>query len=120
MEYLVELNPRVNTNEYIQVFTTVNDEKKAGEIARLLLRKHIVACVQIIGPISSSCWWKGKMVEANEWMCLAKAMAEDYEEIQATIKSVHPYEVPEILAVPVHFGNPAYLSWIREETAPNP
>ena len=120
MEYLTELNQMVNMNEFIQILTTVNDEKKAGEIARLLLRKRIVACVQIIGPISSSCWWKGSMVEAKEWMCLAKARAIDYEEIEATIKSAHPYEVPEILAVPVHFGNPAYLSWIREETAPSP
>ena len=118
MKYLTELNHRVNVNECIQILTTVNDEKKADEIASLLLRKRIVACVQIIGPISSSCWWKGKMVKANEWMCLAKARAEDYEEIETTIKSVHPYEVPEILAVPVHFGNSAYLSWIREETAP--
>jgi len=117
---LTERNHRVKMNEYIQVVTTVNDEKKAGEIARLLLRKRVVACVQIIGPISSFCWWKGKMVEANEWMCLAKGMAEDYEEIQTTIKSTHPYEVPEILAVPVYSGNPAYLSWIREETAPKP
>jgi len=120
MEYLTELNQKANMNEYIQVITTVNDERKADEIARLLLTKRIVACVQIIGPISSSCWWKGQMVEANEWMCLAKAMAENYEEIQATIKSTHPYEVPEILAVPVHFGNPAYLSWIREETTLKP
>jgi len=102
-------------NEYIQVATTVNDEKKASEIASLLLETRAVACVQILGPIASSCWWKGKIQRTNEWMCLAKARAEDYEKIQATIKSAHPYEIPEIVAVPI-YGNPAYLSWIHEET----
>lgn len=102
--------------EYVQVLTTVNDEKKASEIASILLETRVAACVQIIGPIASSCWWKGKIIQANEWMCLAKAKSKDYPKIEMIIKNTHPYKVPEILAIPVHFGNPAYLSWIREET----
>jgi periplasmic divalent cation tolerance protein len=102
--------------EYIQVLTTVDDEKKASEIANAILDERVAACVQILGPISSSYWWKGKIEHAKEWICLAKARAEDYEKLQAVIKSVHPYEVPEILAVPVSFGNPAYLNWVRDET----
>jgi periplasmic divalent cation tolerance protein len=102
--------------EYIQVLTTVDDEKKAGEIAKAILEKRVAACVQILGPISSSYWWKGKIEQAKEWICLAKARAEDYEQLQSVIKSVHPYEVPEILAIPVIFGNPPYLDWVREET----
>jgi periplasmic divalent cation tolerance protein len=103
-------------NEYVQVNTTVNDEKKASEIARLLLEQHLVACVQIVGPISSSGWWKGRIQKTNEWMCLAKARAEDFKRIRDTIQGAHPYEVPEILAVPIYYGNPSYLSWISEVT----
>jgi periplasmic divalent cation tolerance protein len=104
-------------DECVQVLTTVDNEKKAGEIAESLLRTRAAACVQIIGPIVSSCWWKGQLLRAKEWICVAKARAEDYERVESIIKNVHPYEVPEILAVPVLFGNQAYLAWIRNETA---
>ena len=112
-----ELSSVDKTPEYIQLATTVNDEKKAKEIARELLENRMVACVQIIGPIKSSCWWKDKIIQTNEWMCLANARAEDYGKIEDALKKVHPYDVPEILAVPI-FGNLAYLNWIHEETAP--
>ena len=102
--------------EVIQVVTTVNDEMKANEIARALLKSRTIACVQVLGPISSSYWWKGNIETAKEWMCVAKGKIEDYERIQTLIKSIHPYDVPEILATPIDMGNPAYLSWIREET----
>ena len=105
-------------NEYVQVVTTINDQRKAGEIARTLLETRVAACVQIIGPITSSCWWKGKIIQTNEWMCLAKAKTKDYKKIETIIRNTHPYKVPEILAVPIHFGNPEYLSWISEETLP--
>lgn len=103
-------------NEFIQVLTTVDDEEKASEIARVLLEKRVAACVQILGPIASSYWWKGKIERTNEWMCMAKARAADYEAIEATIRDIHPYEVPEILALPLYAGYAAYLKWIHEET----
>jgi periplasmic divalent cation tolerance protein len=105
-------------NEFIQVLTTVDDEKKASEIARVLLEKHVAACVQVLGPIASSYWWNGKIERTNEWMCIAKARAADYEIIESAIRGIHTYEVPEILAFSIYSGYPAYLKWIREETAP--
>jgi len=102
--------------EFIQVLTTVDDEGKAKGIANAILEKRLAACVQVIGPISSSYWWKEKIEHSKEWICLAKARAEDYEQLQSVIKSVHPYEVPEIIATPISFGNPAYLNWVRDET----
>ena len=105
--------------EYIQVLTSVNDEKKASEIANAILERRVAACVQILGPILSSYWWKGKIEQAKEWICLAKAKTEDYEELQAVIRSIHPYEVPEILATPIAYGNPEYLNWVRDETSQN-
>jgi len=106
------------SNGFIQVLTTVDDEEKASKIAKVLLEKRLAACVQVLGPIASSYWWKGKIERTNEWMCIAKARAADYEKIERTITGIHPYEVPEILAFPICSGYPAYLKWIREETAP--
>lgn len=104
------------SNKFIQVLTTVDDEEKASEIARVLLEKRVAACVQVLGPIASSYWWKGKIERTKEWMCIAKARAADYETIESTIRGIHPYEVPEILAFPLYSGYSAYLKWIREET----
>jgi len=117
-ERLSDLRSLGTMSDYIQVHTTVDDEKKAREIARLLLETRVAACVQIIGPIDSSGWWKGKIQRVNEWICMAKARAVDYERIEDMIMNTHPYEIPEILAVPIYFGSPAYLRWLRDETSP--
>jgi len=102
--------------EFIQVITSVDSEGKAGEIARRLLEERLAACVQVLGPVRSGYWWKEKIEEAEEWLCLIKAKAADYERIESSIKEVHPYEVPEILALPITAGNPRYLEWLWRET----
>lgn len=103
-------------SEYIQVLSTIDEEEKAKEITKKLLEQRVASCVQIFGPVTSSYWWKGRIEQAQEWMCLAKGKAEDYKKIEATIKSIHPYEVPEIVAIPISYGNIDYLQWIRSET----
>ncbi|HIC96104.1 TPA: divalent-cation tolerance protein CutA [Candidatus Bipolaricaulota bacterium] len=102
--------------EFIQVITSVDSKEKAEVIARKLLEGRLAACVQVLGPIQSRYWWQGKLEEAEEWLCLIKAKAADYERIEAAIKEVHPYTVPEILAMPIAKGNPDYLEWLRRET----
>lgn len=104
-------------SEYVQIFATVDSRENAKRIAEKLLSDRLASCVQIIGPVSSAYWWKGRIEEATEWLCLAKSKAEDYEKIEAGIKSVHPYEVPEIVVTPISGGNVDYLRWIEEETA---
>ncbi len=102
--------------EFIQVVTTVDNERRANEIARKLLRERVASCVQVFGPINSSYWWKGKIEQAKEWFCLVKARSKDYRIIEAEIKKIHPYDLPEILALPILGGNADYLKWIRSET----
>jgi len=102
--------------EFIQVITSVDSKEKAEVIARKLLEGRLAACVQVLGPMQSRYWWQGKLEEAEEWLCLIKAKAADYERIEAAIKEVHPYTVPEILAMPIAKGNPDYLEWLRRET----
>jgi periplasmic divalent cation tolerance protein len=102
--------------EFIQVITAVDSEEKAEEITRKLLEERLASCVQTLGPARSRYWWEGKIEEAEEWLCLIKAKATDYDKIESLIKELHPYEVPEILATPITAGNPDYLDWLRRET----
>jgi periplasmic divalent cation tolerance protein len=102
--------------EFIQVSTTVDTRKAATAIAMKLLKGRLTSCVQIVGPITSRYWWKGRILNAREWPCLIKARAQDYRMIELTLKKVHPYKVPEITALPILFGDPGYLNWIRKET----
>ncbi len=86
--------------EFIQVSTTVNS-KKADKIARKLLDERFASCVQVLGPIHSKYWWKGRIDRVREWICLINSRADDYSRIEASIRGMHPYDVPEILALPV-------------------
>src|SRR2546422_10391919 len=101
--------------EFIQVSTTVNSKEGADKIARKLLDERLASCVQVLGPIHSNYWWKGRIDRVREWICLIKAPADDYSRIEASIRGVHPYAVPEILALPVVRANMNYLTGIRTE-----
>lgn len=103
--------------DYIQVFTTMDKEEDARRIAGLMIEKRFAACAQILGPISSIYRWKGKVEEAREWFCIFKTRRTLFQRLQDGIRTVHPYEVPEIVALPIESGSPEYLNWLREETA---
>jgi len=108
---------RPSQTKFIEVFTTINSEKRAKEIASKLLAERLTSCVQIIGPINSIYWWKRKIQHATEWLCLIKARAEDYRLVETNLKKTHSYDIPEILALPILTGNTDYLEWIRKETS---
>ncbi len=103
--------------EYIHVLTTTDKKEEAERIAASLVEKRLAACVQISGPIASIYRWKGTVERANEWQCWIKSKAILYKEIEETIKSVHPYEVPEIIAMPICAGSRDYLEWLGSEVA---
>ena len=102
-------------NEYIQVFTTVDKREDADRIASTVVRKRVAACAQILGPIQSTYWWKGEVEEAGEWLCVMKTRKDLFSALEKEIKNIHPYEVPEIVALPIVAGSEAYLQWIDEE-----
>jgi len=106
--------------EFTQISTSVNSRERADEIAPKLLDARLANCVQVLSPIHSNYWWKGKIDRAREWICLIKARANDYSRIETSSKRAHPYDAPEILALPVLRGNIDYLNWIRTETARKP
>jgi len=102
--------------EYIQVLVSIDSEERAHALQRLLLEERAAACVQVLGPISSAYWWQGQIEEAQEWLCLAKTCRRAYERLESLIKDNHPYETPEIVALPILVGNEKYLAWIEAET----
>lgn len=102
--------------EFIEVHTTIDTKEAAQKIAESLVSKHLAACVQVSGPITSTYWWQGELEHAQEWVCTAKTRSELYSKLERAIKEIHTYDVPEILAVNVVAGIKDYTDWIERET----
>ncbi len=100
---------------FIQVSTTTENKEDAQRIVRYLVEQKLAACVQITGPIESTYRWKGKVETASEWLCLIKTRDDLFEKVQDAIKNLHPYETPEIIALPVIKGSKEYLKWLNDE-----
>ncbi len=103
--------------DYIQVLTTTPTKEVAQSIVDALLGEKLAACVQIVGPIESHYWWQDKQETAVEWQCVAKSRIGLYGQLEAAIRRVHPYDVPEILVTRIETGNAAYLDWLQDELA---
>jgi len=99
---------------YCQVTTTLPDQTSAEQVATRLVEERLAACAQVLGPIGSTYWWEGKVEQASEWYCHLKTTLECLPGLQARIRELHPYQVPEIIAVPILQGNPDYLKWIQD------
>lgn len=102
--------------DFLQVATTIDTAERAQELARRLVEQHLAACVQVVGPITSIYRWQGQVEQSQEWLCLIKTTAANYAALEAAIRALHPYDVPEIIATPVVAGNPDYLAWVAQET----
>ena len=100
---------------YVQVLTSLGGKDDADRLARLVVEQRLAACAQVIGPISSTYWWHGELETSTEWLCLIKTERVLYDELEAAMRSAHPYETPEILAVSVEAGSEAYLAWLSGE-----
>jgi periplasmic divalent cation tolerance protein len=104
--------------EFIQVVTTTPKKEDAQRISDYVVRGRLAACVQVIGPVASTYWWRDNVESAEEWLCLIKSRRDVYQQLEAAIREIHPYEVPEILAVPVVEGSRSYLDWLDTEVRP--
>lgn len=109
------------TTDAIQVTTTTATREEAQRIATALIEQRLAACVQIFGPITSIYHWRGQVETSEEWLCVIKSRNALYNAIEQTIRALHSYEVPEILAFAIETGSRDYLAWIRRETGtPDP
>jgi periplasmic divalent cation tolerance protein len=102
-------------DEVLLVLTNLPDRDCAHRIAQSLIEGHAAACVNILGESSSIYRWQGKIESANEVPLLIKTTRSAYGRVEEIIRSQHPYELPEIIAVPVAAGLPAYLKWVAQE-----
>jgi periplasmic divalent cation tolerance protein len=97
-----------------QVTTTVATQAAAERIAAALVEERLAACVQVAGPIGSTYRWEGAVERATEWYCHCKTTRARYPALEARVRQLHPYDIPEIIAVPIVAALPAYLAWIEE------
>lgn len=101
---------------HFQVSTTVDSKDEATALARSAVEARVAACGQIIGPINSVYWWEGKIDTAAEWLVLFKTTEERSTALVDHLRTQHSYDVPEVIVTPIVGGNPAYLSWVDDET----
>lgn len=98
------------------VLSTLPNPEKAAEIARILVEERLVACVNLVPQIRSIYRWQGALCDEAETLAIMKTTRARYDALAARLRELHPYEVAEILALPVGDGNAAYLAWISEST----
>lgn len=102
----------------IAVLTNLPDSESAFNLARELVRLRLAACANVLAPATSFYRWEGREEQATEVPVLIKSTRERYAELEAAIRSRHPYSVPEIVAWPVERGLGAYLDWVERECQP--
>ena len=100
----------------ILILTTVPSKKDGQKIAGRLLRGKAAACVTISSPVESHYWWRKKIEKSKEWMLFIKTQKRLYGKAEKIILKAHPYDVPEIISLPVGKVSSKYLSWIKNST----
>ncbi|MFO1362685.1 MAG: divalent-cation tolerance protein CutA [Burkholderiales bacterium] len=100
------------------VISNLPDRASAETLARALVERRAAACVNILAPCTSVYRWKGTVETAEEVPLFAKTTRDRYDLLERVVRELHPYELPEIIAVPVGGGLPAYLDWVAAETRP--
>jgi periplasmic divalent cation tolerance protein len=106
--------------ETLLVLTNLPDDESARALASHLVTARLAACVNIMAPCRSVYHWNGQLEEASEIPLLIKTKSICYAALEQAIREKHPYELPEIVAVPIERGLPAYLAWVAAETEPEP
>ena len=98
------------------VVTTIGSAADAERLAGVLVGARLAACVQLVGPVRSVFRWEGAVTVEQEWQLVAKTAADRVDALTARLVAEHPYEVPEVVVVPVLGGHGEYLSWVVDET----
>jgi periplasmic divalent cation tolerance protein len=105
-------------NDVLLVLTNCPDDAVADRIARTLVEQGLAACVNRLAPVASIYRWQGAIERATETPLLIKTTRQRYPELEQAVRALHPYEVPEIIALPVERGFAPYLRWVADETQP--
>jgi periplasmic divalent cation tolerance protein len=100
--------------DHLLALTTLGKEEDARRLAKALVERRLTACVNVIGPVRSVYRWKGTIEEDRELLLLIKTRKDRFEELERALAELHPYEVPELIALPIEHGATAYLRWLDE------
>jgi periplasmic divalent cation tolerance protein len=107
----------MNADEFVVVLVTAASADEAARLGRTLVEERLIACANVVGPIRSLYRWQGAVEDAEEHLVLMKARVADVAAVEARVRALHSYDVPEVLALPVRAGSAAYLAWVAESTA---
>jgi periplasmic divalent cation tolerance protein len=108
----------VNDDDALVVLSTVPvRDGHAERLARLLVESGVAACVNVLGPVRSIYRWNGELCDDAEHQLVIKTRRGRYAALEELLRREHPYEVPEVLALPVELGGASYLAWLREHTS---
>lgn len=102
--------------QYQLIYITAGSLEEARKIGRVLVEERLAACVNILDGMRSMYWWKGEVQEDNEVVLIAKTRADLSTTLVEKVKSVHSYECPCVVSLPIEGGNPQFLEWIQKET----
>ena len=102
----------------ILVMITAGSEEEGARIAEALLEERLIACANLVGGIRSLYRWKGQVCDDREILLLCKTQRQLFPQLSGKVKSIHSYEVPEIIALPLIEGWQPYLDWVEQETTP--
>lgn len=105
-------SPAVNTTQWLVVLCSCPDREAARQIAHTLVADRLTACVNLLPEVQSIYHWQGKIETSAEVLLLIKCHAQDLADLTGRLLQLHPYEVPEVLALPVLDGAPHYLEWL--------
>ena len=106
-----------DVTEVLLVITNLPDPASAEGLARALIEQRLAACVNVMSPCRSLYWWKGQIEDAGEVPVFIKTVRARYAALETCIREHHPYDLPEIIAVPVGQGLPDYLRWVDEQSS---
>ena len=101
----------------LAVFSTFPNPDKAAEVARILVSEQLAACVNLVGSVRSIYRWKGDISDDSETLAIIKTTRDRFDALRARLVELHPYEVAEVIALPVEAGHAPYLAWVESETA---
>jgi periplasmic divalent cation tolerance protein len=107
----------VLVDDCIQVFMTVPAEQDGRRLAQALVEEKLAACFQILGPMQSTFYWQGKVETAAEYLCLIKTTSDAFDRLKDRVKALHPYDVPELIAVPITAGSEEYVAWLKSSVS---
>ena len=97
------------------VLTTVGDRESAERVARTLVEERLAACVSVVPGLRSFYWWEGELTEDSELLLVIKTLESAYDRLESRLREIHPYQVPEIVALRAARVSQAYLAWMRGE-----